>query len=216
MIVFTVFFGILGRMPSGGLPYPVFFLLGLIPWHMVSKILNQGSTSVVGNATLVTRVYFPRVYLPTSIALASLVDFMLAASVLVLFLLLFRITPQVEAVLVPAFLLVAWITALGAAYWLSAINVLYRDVTQMLPFLSQLWMFSSPIIYPATLVPEPYQPLYYLNPLALVVTGFRWTIGGLPPPPVLAWVLGVSVAVGLLASGYIAFRRLEHRFADVI
>ncbi|MDP8904244.1 MAG: ABC transporter permease [Chloroflexota bacterium] len=216
MIVFSIFFGLLGRLPSAGLPYPVFFLLGLVPWQMVAKILNQGSASVTANAALVTRVYFPRTYFPVSVALASLVDLALASIALAVILLAFGVMPGVAIVVLPIFVAIAWMTALGVAFWLSAINVTYRDIVQLLPFLTQVWMFSSPIIYPATLVPAPYHVIYFLNPLALVVSGFRWAIGGAPAPPAEAWLLGSVVSAAVLASGYIFFRRREATFADVL
>jgi lipopolysaccharide transport system permease protein len=216
MAVFTVFFGVLGRIPSGNLPYPVFFFLGLLPWQMVAKILNEGSASVVASAALVTRVYLPRGYFPTAVALASLIDFALATVALVALLLLFGILPGPAAVVTPVFVALAWITGLGVAYWLSALNVAYRDIAQLLPFLTQLWMFSSPIIYPTTIVPEAYRFLYFLNPMALVVSGFRWSIGGEPAPPPEAWAISSTVAVLLLVSGYMFFRQRERTFADLI
>jgi lipopolysaccharide transport system permease protein len=216
MLAFTVFFGLLSRIPSQGLPYPVFFLLGLVPWQMVSKIINEGSTSVVANAALVTRVYLPRSYFPTSVALASLVDLALVGLVLVVLLALSGIVPGVTVVFVPLFVAVAWVAALGVAYWLSALNVAYRDITQMLPFLTQIWMFATPIIYPESLVPEEFRVLYFLNPLAFVVSAFRWAVAGVAPPPVEAWLLGPAVAVLLLVSGYTFFRHRERTFADLI
>ena len=216
MSVFTIFFGVLGRIPSGGLPYPIFFLLGLVPWQMVAKILNEGSASVVANAALVTRVWFPRVYFPISVALASLVDLALTGIALAILLIIFGVMPGPAIVVVPVLIAIGWMAALGVALWLSAINVAYRDVTQLLPFLTQLWMFCSPIIYPASLIPEPFRPLYFLNPIALVVTGFRWAVGSSEAPPAEAWLLGSLVAVALLVSGYLFFRRREGTFSDVI
>ncbi|CAN5636162.1 ABC transporter permease [soil metagenome] len=216
MLTFTVFFGFLSRIPSAGLPYPVFFLLGLVPWQMVSKIVNEGSTSVVANGALVTRVYLPRAYFPTSVALASLVDLALVSLVLVVFLAAFGIVPGATVAVVPLFVLVAWVAALGVAYWLSALNVAYRDITQMLPFLIQIWMFATPIIYPASLIPEAFRALYFLNPLAFVVSGFRWAVAGVDIPPLEAWLLGPAVAALLLVSGYAFFRHRERTFADLI
>lgn len=216
MLAFTVFFGFLGRIPSDGLPYPVFFLLGLVPWQMVAKIVNEGSTSIVANGALVTRVYLPRVYFPTSVAFASLVDLGLVSLVLVGVLALYGVVPGVTVVVAPLIVLVGWVTALGVAYWLSALNVAYRDITQMLPFLTQIWMFATPIIYPASLVPEQFRALYFLNPMAFVVTAFRWAVGGIDFPPIEAVILGPVVAVLLLVSGYAFFRHRERTFADLI
>lgn len=216
MLVFTLFFGLLARLPSGGLPYPVFFYLGLLPWHMVGKILTEGSTSVVANSALVTRVYLPRIYFPTSVALGSLADLAFGTVALTLLLVVFGIVPGPEVILAPVFIVIAWAAGLGVAYWLSAVNVAYRDVTQLLPFLAQLWMFGSPIIYPSSIIPDPYRALYFLNPLALVIEGFRWVIADAPSPPPEAWLLGTSVAVVLLVTGYMFFRQRERSFSDLV
>lgn len=216
MVLFTVFFGLLARLPSGGLPYPVFFFLGLLPWQMVAKILTEGSTSVVANASLVTRVYFPRAYFPTSVALSSLVDLALTTVALAILLAIFGIIPGPTVALAPVFVAIAWVAGLGVTYWLSALNVAYRDITQMLPFLAQLWMFSSPIIYPSTIIPEPYRALYFLNPMAFVIDGFRWAVAGAPVPPVEGWLLGPAVAGLLLLSGYLVFRQREPTFSDLV
>jgi lipopolysaccharide transport system permease protein len=216
MGLFTIFFGLLGRLPSGGLPYPIFYLLGLVPWQMVSKILTEGSTSIVANGALVTRVYLPRAYFPASVALASLVDLSVGMVALTVLLLLFNVIPGPNVVFALPLVAVAWISGLGVAYWLSALNVAYRDIAQLLPFLAQLWMFSSPIIYPSTLIPEAFRAIYFLNPIALVVTGFRWAIGGAAAPPPEAWPLGIGVAILILISGYIFFRTRERTFSDVI
>lgn len=216
MIVFTVFFGLLARFPTGGLPYPVFFFLGLLPWQMVSKIVSEGSTSVVANSALVTRVYLPRVYFPTSVAMASLVDLAFGSIALAILLAVFGIVPGWAVLVAPVFITIALTAGLGVAYWLSALHVAYRDVGQLLPFLVQVWMFSSPIIYPSTIIPEPYRPLYFLNPVALVVDGFRWTFAGAAAPPPHAWALGTSIAVLLLVTGYLFFRHRERTFSDLV
>jgi homopolymeric O-antigen transport system permease protein len=216
MAVFTIFFGLLARVPTDGLPFAVFFYLGLMPWQMVAKILNEGTTSVISNSGLVTRVYFPRTYFPISVALASLVDLLLAGIALVILLVIFRVVPGLAVVALPVLVGVAWMSALGVTLWLSALNVAYRDVTQMLPFLIQLWMFGSPIIYPSSLIPESFRLLYFLNPIALVVEGFRWAIAHAPAPPLEAWVAGGGVAILLLVSGFLVFRRREPYFADII
>ena len=216
MIVFTVFFGFLGRGLTEGLPFPVFYLLGLVPYQMVSKILSEGSASVVSNSALVTRVYFPRAYFPTSIALASMTDFLLALIPVAILLLVFGALPGPDIVFAPLFVAIAWIAGLGAAYWLSALNVAYRDITQLMPFLTQLLMFLSPIIYTSTLVPEPYRTLYFLNPLAMVVEGLRWSLANGPELPPYAWILGPTVAVFLLLTGYVFFRKRELLFADYV
>ncbi len=215
MTVFTVFFGLLARLPSNGLPYPVFFLSGLVIWQIVNKTLNEGSTSVVGNATLVTRVYFPRIYFPVSVALASLVDLVFGLVALGIVLLLFGIMPH-QVALIPVACLIAWITGLGVTLALSAINTAYRDVAQMLPFLAQMWMFASPIIYPSSLIPESVRLLYFLNPIALAIETFRHAVAGTPLPSPAAWLVGSAVAMLLLVGGYLIFRHREPTFADVV
>jgi lipopolysaccharide transport system permease protein len=216
MIVFTVFFGMLARLPSEGLPYPVFFFCGLVVWQMVAKILNEGSLSVVANAALVSRVYFPRAYFPISIALASLVDLFFGLLALAALLIYFGIVPGAGIVVVPLLVLIAWAGGLGVALWLSALNVAYRDVTQLLPFVTQLWMFASPIIYPVSIIPAPYLPLYYLNPIALVATGFRWAFAGAAAPTAAAWIIGTATTLVVLISGYLFFRQREMTFADAV
>jgi lipopolysaccharide transport system permease protein len=216
MLLFTVFFGLLARVPTNSLAFPVFFYLGLMPFQMVTKILNEGSASVTSNASLVTRVYLPRAYFPISVALASLVDLLLSSVALAILLVIYQVVPGPQVAAVPLLVGIAWITALGVAFWLSALNVAFRDITQLLPFLSQLWMFGSPIIYPSSLIPEAFRLLYFLNPIALVVEGFRWAIANGPAPPVEAWLAGGAMAVLLLVSGYLFFRRREPYFADII
>jgi lipopolysaccharide transport system permease protein len=216
MAVFSVFFGLLARLPTNGLPWPVFYFLGLLPWQMTSKIMTEGTHSVVANSALVTRVYFPRAYFPTSVALSSFIDLVLATSALVVLLAISGIVPGATVVVAPYFIAVAWVAGLGVAFWLSALNVAYRDVSQMLPFLTQMWMFGSPIIYPSALIPEPFHTWYFLNPMALVVEGMRWAIGGTPAPTPGAWLLGTASAVFLLVSGYVFFRRREATFADKV
>ncbi len=216
MIVFTVFFGLWGRGDAEGMPFPVFFLLGLVPNQMVTKVLNEGSMSVVSNAGLVTRVYFPRAYFPTSVAIAALVDLFLALVAVAALLIAFNVYPGTNIVFVPPLIALAWFSGLGLAYLLSALNVVYRDIAQLLPFLSQLLMFLSPIIYPSTIIPEPYRMVYFANPMALVVEGFRWALADGPAPPGYAWIIGPLVAAVILFSGYILFRKREPTFADFV
>jgi lipopolysaccharide transport system permease protein len=216
MIVFTVFFGVMARIPTGGLPYAVFFFLGLLPFQIASKMLNQGSASVVANSALVTRVYFPRIYFPAAVALTTLVDFGFGSLALGVLLIIFGVVPTAEIILAPLFVGVAFVAGLGVSFWLSALNVRFRDVTQLLPFLSQLWMFASPIIYPSSIVPEPYKFFYFLNPMVLAVDGLRWVIGHQPAPATEEWLLGWAVALVVLVTGYVSFRKREATFSDVI
>lgn len=217
MIVFTIFFGIIARMPrQGDVPFPVFYLAGLVIWHAASKMLSGGTVSVIQNKGLIEKVYFPRVYFPISAALVGLVD--MAFGMIPLFILLgvFGISPSVGIVLIPVLIVIGIAAVIGVALWLAALNAAYRDVTHMLPFIIQIWFFASPILYPAAFVPEEFQALYYLNPMALAVTGFRWGFAGLPPPPPEAWLISPAVAAFLLISGYLFFRHREPTFDDVL
>jgi lipopolysaccharide transport system permease protein len=216
MIVFTIFFGFLGRGLTLGLPFPVFYILGLVPYQMVSKIITEGTGSVVSNSALVTRVYFPRAYFPTSVALAALSDFGLALIPTAALLLYFGIAISPNIVFAPLFIAIGWFAALGLTYLLAAMNVVFRDIAQLVPFFTQLLMFLSPVIYTSAIIPEPYRVLYFLNPLALVVEGFRWSVAGSPAPPLYAWIIGPTVTVLLLVIGYVSFRKREPLFADYV
>jgi lipopolysaccharide transport system permease protein len=216
MLVFTVFFGLLAKTPSQGLPHPVFYFLGLLPWQIIARALAEGSASVVANAGLINKVYFPRVYFPAAAALSSLVDFLFGLVALVVLLFIFRITPGWQVLVVPVLVAVALSAGLGISLWLSALNAAYRDVAQLLPSLTQMWFFATPIIYPSAIVPKEFQTLYYLNPMALVVDGFRWAFAGTAAPPPIAWELGIAVAALFLVSGYLFFRHRDPTFADVV
>jgi lipopolysaccharide transport system permease protein len=216
MLVFTVFFGLFARSPSQGLPWAVFYLLALVPWQIVSRLLNEGGQSIVMNSSLVGRVYFPRVYYPGSVAIASLVDFLFGLVALAAVLLIFRTIPTIGLVLVPLFTAVAIAFGLGMALWLSALNATYRDVAQLLPALTQLLFFTSPILYPSAVVPPHLQTIYHLNPMASVIDVFRWGFAGAPAPDLKACLVGIGSALFILVSGYVFFRRRESTFADVI
>jgi lipopolysaccharide transport system permease protein len=216
MIVFSVFFGLLGRMPSQGIVWPVFYFLGLLPWHMVSRIVSEGSGSIVTNGQLLNRVYFPRVYFPTATALSSIVDFLFGFVALGVILLIFRVVPGWGVILVPLLMAIGISAGLGVALWLSALNAAYRDIAQLLPSLTQIWFFASPIIYPVTIIPEEFRTAYYFNPMTVVVEGFRWAFAGTPAPRIEGFVIGGAVAVTLLVTGYVFFRKREPLFADVV
>ncbi len=214
MVVFSIFFGGLAKMPSDNVPYPIFSYAALLPWGLFSKALHDASRSLVTSSHMITKVYFPRLILPMSTILAGVVDFGIAFVVLLLMMVYYQITPTPAVWLLPLFLLLALVTALGVGLWLSALNVLYRDVGYMTPFLTQFWMFLTPIVYPASLVPEQWKVVYALNPMAGVVEGFRWALLGTQTQ--LAPLLAVSVPVSLLllVSGLFYFRRMERLFAD--
>jgi lipopolysaccharide transport system permease protein len=215
MVVFSVFFGKLAKVPSDGFPYPVFVYCALLPWQLFAYSLTECGNSLVLNRPLITKVYFPRVVLPLSAVLAGLVDFAIAFVVLVGMLAFYGIVPTVAMVTLPLFAALAVATALAVGLWLSALNVEYRDVRYTIPFLTQFWLFVTPIAYPSTLIPEAFRPLYGLNPMAGVVEGFRWALLGANPPGPMLWV-SVGTVVLLLVGGLMYFRRMERTFADVV
>lgn len=216
MAVFTVFFGLLARLPTEGVPYPLFYLSALSLWQVMVKVLNEGTASVVANASLVNRVYFPRVYFPVSVAIASLVDLIVNTIALAMVMLVFGVAPTPAIVIAPLLVAVGYATVLGCAFYLSALNVAYRDVGVMLPLIAQVWFFVTPILYSPSIVPANFQWLYYLNPLALVIGGYRWLLFGTTPPPTVAWPLAISVAAFVCVTGYAFFRRRQATFADVV
>ena len=216
IFVFTLFFGRLAGIPSDGLPYPIFTLTALLPWQLFSRAFTDASTSLVVNERIITKVYFPRLLVPASAVMASLVDFAIAFVLLIAMMFFYGVVPSAAVAALPAFILLALMTALGIGFWLSALDVQYRDVRYTLPFITQLWMFATPIVYPASLVPEGWRLLYGLNPMAGVVEGFRWALLGKTegPGPMLA--VSVAAVLVLLISGLCFFRRMEKTFADVI
>lgn len=216
MVVFSIFFGELGKMPSDGIPYPIFVYCGLLPWQLFAYALGQSSASLVTNQNLVTKVYFPRIMLPVSSVMAGLVDFAAAFIVLIVMMFYFNIRPTLAIMVLPILLLFTVITALSIGIWLSAINVKYRDVTYTIPFLTQFWLFLTPIAYSSSIVPEQWRLAYGVNPMAGVVDGFRWALlGSESPPSSLLWISLIVVLV-LFVSGLYYFRRVERSFADEI
>src|ERR1044072_7426805 len=216
MIVFSVFFGRLAGVPSDGIPYPVFTFCALLPWQVFAHALTASSNSLVGNQNLITKVYFPRFVVPISAVLGGLVDFAIAFVILLLMLFGYGIVPGWQIVALPAFILLAIMTALAVGLWLSALNVQYRDVRYTINFLIQFWLFATPVAYPSSLVTERWRPLYGLNPMAGFVEGFRWALlGKAQPPGALLWV-SVAVVILLLVGGLYYFRRMEQQFADVV
>lgn len=218
MVVFSLFFGKLAKMPSDGIPYPIFSYAALLPWNYFAQALGNSSNSLVTSAHLITKVYFPRLIVPVASVAAGLVDFIIAFTVLVGMMWYFNLTPTAGVLLLPFFLVLALITSLGCGLWFSALNVEYRDVRYVIPFLIQFWMFATPVVYPASLVEElgePWITLYGLNPMVGVVEGFRWALFGTDPPKLMI-LFSFLVAIALLVSGAYYFRRMEKRFADVI
>jgi len=214
MLVFTLFFGKLAKLPSQGLPYQVFYFAAVVPWMYFSYALINATNIVVENQRVITKVFFPRLLLPFSAVLSGLVDFSIGFVVLLVFTLSYGIRPGPAALLLPLFLLLAILTALGVGLWLSALNALYRDVKYLIPFLTQFWMLASPVAYPSSMVPERYRWIYGLNPMAGVIEGFRWSLTGHGQAP-SSVLIASSAMVGLLVfGGLIFFNRMEGSIAD--
>lgn len=216
MVVFSLFFGKLGRIPSDGIPYPIFSFAALVPWTFFAYGLNQSSGSVVTSGNLIKKLYFPRLVVPISSVLSGVVDFMLAFLVLLGMMLYYDVVPTAKVVWLPALLLLALVTSLGVGVWLSALNVKFRDVRYTVPFLTQFWLFATPIAYPSSLLPEPWHTLYGLNPMAGVVEGFRWALLGTDTAPGPIILVSSAAALAVLVSGLFYFRRMERTFADIV
>ncbi|MFQ5814165.1 MAG: ABC transporter permease [Anaerolineae bacterium] len=216
MVVFSLFFGKLAKMPSDDIPYPIFSYAALVPWTFFANGLSQSSSSLVASANLIKKVYFPRLVVPISAVISGGVDFVLAFVVLLGMMLFYGIVPTAAIVWLPLLLLLALVTSLGVGLWLTAMNVQFRDVRYAVPFLVQAWMFATPIAYPSSLLDEPWRTLYGINPMAGVVEGFRWALLGTETAPGPIVLVSALVAVGLLVSGGFYFRRMEKTFADVV
>ena len=216
MLVFSLFFGRLAKVPSEGVPYPLFAFTALVPWTFFSNGLAQASNSVVLNQNLVTKIYFPRLAIPIATVLAGAIDYALAFALLVVLMLYYGVVPTANALWLVPFSLLALVTALGVGFWLAALNVQYRDVRYTVPFLIQIWLFATPIAYPNTLLSEPWRTLYALNPMVGVVDGSRWALLGTGSPPGAMVAASTLVALVLLVSGALYFRRMERTFADVV
>ena len=214
MLAFTLVFGRLAKLPSEGLPYPVFYFAALVPWTYFSYALQMTTNVVVDNQRLITKVYFPRLILPISAALSGLVDFAIGFVVLAIFTLTYGIRPTLAALWLPALLALAFFTALGVGLWLSALNALYRDVRYVIPFLIQFWMFASPVAYPSSLVPVRWRWLYGLNPMAGVIDGFRWAITGRGQAPSLLLLASAFAVALVVLGGLVFFNRMETSVAD--
>jgi lipopolysaccharide transport system permease protein len=216
MIVFSVVFGRVAKLPSHGVPSPLFTYAALLPWQLFANALAQSSNSLVNNQALLTKVYFPRVLIPSASVLAGVIDFAVACVVLFGLMLFYGFYPTARVLVLPALVLLAIGAAVAVGIWLSALNVRYRDVRYTVPFLTQFWLFASPVAYSSEVVPERYRVLYSLNPMASVVDGFRWALFGAEPPSATAWIGGCLAMAVLLVSGLIFFRRVETTFADVV
>jgi lipopolysaccharide transport system permease protein len=216
MVVFTLFFGKLAKMPSEGLPYPLFYYSGLLPWTYFANALTQATYAIVEHQRVITKIYFPRVILPLSAVLSGLVDFGFAFTVLIGMMLFYGVVPTAATLLVPLFLLLAIATAFSVGLWLSALNAIYRDVRYAVPFMVQFWMFASPVVYPSTLVPEDWRWLYGLNPMAGVIEGLRWALLGQSRPTTSLLLTSAGAVFLLMAGGLAYFQKMDGNIADVV
>lgn len=216
MLVFSIFFGHLAGIPSDGIPYPIFSFAALVPWTFFANGLSQSSNSLVGSGTLISKVYFPRLIIPLASVFSGIVDFAIAFAVLLLMMLYYGLIPTLNLIWLPLFLLLALVTSLGVGLWLSALNVEYRDVRYVVPFVTQFWMLATPIGYPSSLLHEPWRTIYGLNPMVGVVEGFRWALlrTNSAPGPIIA--VSSAAALLILVTGAFYFRRMEKTFADIV
>ena len=216
MVVFSIFFGKLARMPSDGVPYPLFAYVALVPWTFFANGLTLSSNSLVANQTLLRKVYFPRLVIPVSAVAAGLIDFGIAFVVLLGLAARYGVPPTANMLWLPALVLLALVTALGVGLWFSALNVLYRDIQYVVPFLVQVWLYATPIVYPSSLVPERWRTLYAINPMVGVVEGFRWALLGTGTAPGPMILVSAMAALAILIGGLFFFRRMEKSFSDVV
>lgn len=216
MLIFAIFFGRLAKVPSDGLPYPLFSYAALVPWTFFATGLNQASNSLVSSSNLITKVYFPRLVVPMAAVFAGLLDLIIAGSLLLLMMAYYHHGATVHAVWVPALVFLALITSTGFSFWFSALNVKYRDIRHVLPFIVQLWMFATPIAYPTSIVPARFRAVYALNPMAGVIEGFRWAMLGSGHAPGVMLIVSSLIAFAVLISGAYFFRRMETTFADIV
>lgn len=216
MVVFTIFFGKLARISSEGLPYPIFYYSALLPWMYFSGALNNATNTIVAHQRMITKVYFPRLILPLSAMITGLVDFAVAFILLIGMMFFYGMEFKLTALLLPLFLLLAMATALGVGLWLSALNAIYRDVRYTLPFLTQAWMFASPVVYPSSLVPEKWQWIYGLNPMAGVIEGFRWSLMGQGHLSTSLLLASAGIVILLIGGGVLYFQKMEYVIADTV
>ena len=215
MVIFTIFFGGLAHIPSDGVPHPLFVLAALLPWTLFSDGLTRSTISMVSNSTIMTKVYFPRMIMPLASIISPLVDFAVSFIILLAMMVYYGFVPTINVIFLPLFILLALATSLGVGLWLSALNVKYRDFQYTVPFLIQIWMFASPVVYSSSLVPASLRVWYGLNPMAGVIEGFRWALLGTGTPSAMVLV-SVGMVILLLVSGMFYFRRMEQYYADIV
>jgi len=216
MVVFTITFGKFAKVPSDGIPYPLFSYTGLVPWTFFAQGLSQSSDSLVGSSNLIKKIYFPRLAIPIGTVCAGMVDFALAFFVLLILCASYHVYPTIHVLYLPLFVMLALITALGVGLWLSAFNVKYRDVKYVVPFFTQVWMFATPIAYPSSMLSDKWRIVYGLNPMAGVVEAFRWALLGTKTAPSAMILVSYLAAIAILVGGAYYFRRMEKTFADVV
>ena len=216
MVIFTVIFGKFARMPSDGLPYPIFAYTALIPWTYFARSIERGGHSLVGEAGLVKKVYFPRLVLPISATIGGLLDFIISFGVLLGMMAWYGFRPNWGMLALPLFLLLILITALSVSLWLSSLNTRYRDIGYVIPFLTQVWMYASPVVYPVSVVPERWRLLYSLNPMTGVIEGFRWALLGKKSPDFIIMALSMTAVLFIFLAGLVYFKRTERTFADIL
>ncbi len=215
MVVFSLFFGGLAKIPSDGVPYPLFSLAALLPWTLFAEGMTRSTISMVSNAGIMTKVYFPRLIMPVASIMSPFVDFCVAFCILMLMMVYYGFVPTINVIFLPLLVVFAMMTSLAVGLWLSALNVKYRDFQYTVPFLIQIWMFASPVVYPASMVPQQFRFLYALNPMTGVIEGFRWALLGTNPPTTMIFI-SLGVVIVLLISGVFYFRRMEQYFADIV
>lgn len=216
MVIFTVIFGHFAKLPSDNLPYPIFAYTALLPWNYFAQAIGRSGTSLVSNSNLISKVYFPRLIIPISSALAPLVDFMISFVILLGMMVWYGIAPTWGVLALPLFTLLAVVTAVAVSLYLAALNVKYRDVGHAIPFLVQFWMYASPVVYSTSIIPEKWRLLYSLNPMVGVIEGFRWALLGKAQPDFVLMAMSAVVVAVLLLGGLVYFKRTERIFADVI
>ena len=216
MLLFTAIFSYLAKLPSDGIPYPLFAYAGLLPWNFIAQATSRSGTSLVGESHLISKVYFPRLIIPLAAASAPAVDLICALVMMIPLMLWFGITPGWQILLFPIFVVIALLAALAVSLWFSALHVKFRDVGHIIPFFVQFWMFASPVVYPVSLIPERWRALYSLNPVVGVVEGFRWTLLGQHAPSLETILPSICIVLVLFVSGVVYFKRMERTFADVI
>ncbi|GMV50650.1 MAG: transport permease protein [Nitrospira sp.] len=216
MLLFTAIFSYLAKLPSEGVPYPLFAYAGLLPWNFIAQATSRSGTSLVGESHLISKVYFPRLIIPLAAAATPAVDLLCALVLMVPLMLWFGVMPGWQIVLFPLFVLIALLATLAVSLWFSALHVKFRDVGHIIPFFVQFWMFASPVVYPVSLIPDRWRVWYSLNPVVGIVEGFRWTLLGQRPPDLATILPSIGIVVVLFVSGVVYFKRMERTFADVI